>query len=282
MRTKLLAAVASFAFVATGVAYAQEKPGHEQGAAPAGRAEMHQPAAQGGQIERQGGAMKPEGRAAADEPRNEAPEAAQSEPRANEQNKAAERPQDMQKGAQNQKGMENNRAEKGAQAQPNANEKRENARNRAEETNRTAEPANQRNGAERTGANERDRNDKRAAEGGRANGAARVRGNVHLSAEHATRVSEFLRRDARPEHVDINVRVGERISDRVVVRPLPEDVIALAPEYRGYDYFIDEDDEIVFVAPQTHEIVGMIDYEGRAASNDMTRVSSARPCPTEQ
>jgi hypothetical protein len=84
-----------------------------------------------------------------------------------------------------------------------------------------------------------------------------------------------------PEHVGVNIRVGERIPESVTVRPLPPDVVELVPEYRGYDYFIDSDDEIVFVAPQTHEIVGMIDYEGRAASTDETRVSGARPCPPE-
>ena len=129
------------------------------------------------------------------------------------------------------------------------------------------------------GAAERDRNAPRTAERNENHGPARVRGNVKMSPEHATRVSEVLRREGHRENVNISVRVGVRVPETVSLRPLPEDIIAFVPEYRGYDYFIDENDEIVFVAPQTHEVVGMIDYEGRAAAVDSPR--AARPCPTE-
>jgi len=142
--------------------------------------------------------------------------------------------------------------------------------------------ANETNRAnERTGANETNRNGARTAEQNGQHGQAQVRGNVHMSSEHATRVSETLRRDMQPEHVNVDIRVGERLPSSVQIRPLPQEVIAIVPEYRGYDYFIDENDEIVFVSPQSHEIVGMIQYEGRAASEDVTRARGARPCPTE-
>jgi len=86
-------------------------------------------------------------------------------------------------------------------------------------------------------------------------------------------------RSGHRENVNIDVRVGVRIPETVAIYPVPEEVVSFAPEFRGYDYFI-ENDQIVFVAPSTHEVVGMIEYEGRAAA-DETRLSGARPCPVE-
>ena len=73
----------------------------------------------------------------------------------------------------------------------------------------------------------------------------------------------------------MSVRVGERIHGNIEVRPLPPEVVAIAPDYQGYDYFVGSDDEIVFVSPKSHEIVGMIDY------GDNQQLAGARPCPVE-
>lgn len=121
----------------------------------------------------------------------------------------------------------------------------------------------------------------RVGRAAQAPGQVRVMGNVRLSSEHAVQVSQTLRREARPIQGNVDIRIGARTPDWVDIRPLPEDIIAIAPEYRGYDYFIDSNDEIVFVAPESHEIVGAIEYEGRAASEDATQLPAARPCPTE-
>jgi hypothetical protein len=108
-------------------------------------------------------------------------------------------------------------------------------------------------------------------------GAPRIQGKANISTEHATRISQVLRQESQPERVNVDIRVGERIPETVVVRPLPMDVVELVPEYRGYDYFVDSDDEIVFVSPDTHEIVGTIDY----GSGDAPVMAGARPCPVE-
>ena len=226
-----------------------------------------------------------------------APPAVRAEGPQNEM-KGSERPRAAEAPTQEYKSGENRAAEQGQTpaARTGANERPAAAKTGAAENENRAADQN------RTGAAERDRNAPRmgATESNRPNertgaaepnhtgvrtadqhGPAQVRGNVHMSSEHATRVGESLRRDMRPERVGIHVRVGERVPERIRIRPLPEDVIAIVPEYRGYDYFIDENDEIVFVSPQSHEIVGMIAYEGRAASEDATHVRAARPCPPE-
>ena len=273
MKNKLLAAAASVAFIATGVAaMAQEAQKHDQRPAAA--------------EQKAGGAMHEQG-AQAQMERREQPGAEAAKPDA----RAEGQPNEM-KG----QGAERPRA---AEAQ-DKDRKTEPGQNRAAEETRPQTPpartgANEmeRNGAktgtaeterrnEGAAANERDRNAPRTAEQNAPRGPAQVRGNVHMSSEHASRVSETLRRDMRPERVNVDVRVGTRVPETVTIRPLPPEVIAIVPEYRGYDYFIDENDEIVFVSPQSHEIVGMIDYEGRAASDDVTHVRAARPCPPEE
>ena len=89
------------------------------------------------------------------------------------------------------------------------------------------------------------RNAPRTAQHDEAHGQPRVIGNVKSSQEHATRLREALRGHGQREHAGIDINVGVRVPDGVTVYPLPAEVIAIAPEYRGYDYFVDDNDEDV-------------------------------------
>jgi hypothetical protein len=134
--------------------------------------------------------------------------------------------------------------------------------------------------AMRPAANEPRGNDRDRRQGAKGvDRPPRVTGNLKISNEHAERVSETLRRGGRPERVNFDVRVGARVPGTVSLRLLPLEVISLVPEYRGYDYFIDSNDEIVFVSPGTHEIVGTIDYEANDASEGVISAQGVRPCP---
>ena len=260
MKNKFLAAVATFAFVATGVAaQAQDSPKEKERPAAAEKAPPKATEApKAAQVERQ----EPKGQEhvkGQTPPAGEAPKAAQSERK------------EAPKAAQTQPEKE---APKAAQSQERKDPMKPGAQ---KPDNRTAEPAGQRP-ATQTGAKE---GEKAAPRNAARTDRVRVMGKVKMSNEHAARVGETLRRDARPVRAGVDIRVGVRVPSEIEVRPLPEEVIVLAPEYRGYDYFIDSDDEIVFVSPESHEIVGTIVYEGRAASEDVTHVRAARPCPTE-
>ncbi len=273
MKYKLLSAVASIAFISAGVAaQAQENPKRDQNPA----AERVEPKAPAGQMEKRDNAMKSEAPAAKEAPRaaqtdrKEMPKAAEGErkeaPRAAESDR-----KEMPKAAEGERKEMPKAAESERKEAPRAaeGERKDQMRPASNEMKRQGEPAT------RTGANE----DRNAAH---PEGAARVTGNVKISSEHATRISEILGRNARRENVNIDIRVGERVPQDVEVLPLPAEVIAIAPDYRGYDYFV-SNDQIVFVAPETHEIVGAIAYEGRAATEETTtRVAGARPCPVEQ
>jgi len=86
-----------------------------------------------------------------------------------------------------------------------------------------------------------------------------------LSTEQRTKIRETVihaNNAPRLARTDINVSitVGERIPrDRIHIRPLPlpDTVVEIAPEWRGYDYFL-VGDELVVVDPDTFEIVAVL------------------------
>ena len=282
MKNSLLGAVAAFAFVATGVAAMAQEGQRKEGQHQENRAAERSPTGAPKGAE----APKAE-RAQTDEMRKqETPRAAQTErqepngatpkettPRAAEKEPAP-------KAAETERRGPNGAAQK--EAAPRAAEgERRNPTGDAERDNKRAAEGEQRRteGAERKDATrgEPSRADKGGATPG-GHATPRIQG-VRISSEHAVRIGDTLRRDARPQRPSFDVRVGTRVPEDFAIRPLPPEIVEFEPDYRGYDYFIDDNDEIVFVSPETHEIVGTIEYEGRAASVDAPR--GARPCPTE-
>ena len=103
-----------------------------------------------------------------------------------------------------------------------------------------------REGETRTGQAPQGGNREGPAPGGKRD--VSVRGNLHISRENASRISENLVRQGHRENVNFNVDVGAPLPRDVELLPLPPDVVELAPEYRGYDYVV-VNDEIVFVDP---------------------------------
>lgn len=90
-------------------------------------------------------------------------------------------------------------------------------------------------------------------------GNARV--NVQLNDEQRTRIRETVidaRGAPRIDHVDFNIAVGT-VVPRTGVRfvPVPETLVSIEPDWRGYDYFIYEH-EIVLIDPATMTIVAVV------------------------
>lgn len=109
----------------------------------------------------------------------------------------------------------------------------------------------------------------------------RVSGNLHVSDENASRITETLMGRGRGENINVNVHVGARLPEDVRPMPLPPEVVELAPEYRGYDYVVDND-EIIFVEPTTRRVVGMIDTGGATAQEETgQQIARAKPCPVD-
>ncbi|QHO74250.1 hypothetical protein ACH79_18045 [Bradyrhizobium sp. CCBAU 051011] len=91
-------------------------------------------------------------------------------------------------------------------------------------------------------------------------GQAQTSQQSNVSVDKQVRISETLTRErlAAPQrNLNVSIRVGERIPQRVRVHRLPDTIVAIEPQYRGYDYFTTEE-EIVIVEPRTHRIVSQI------------------------
>jgi hypothetical protein len=64
--------------------------------------------------------------------------------------------------------------------------------------------------------------------------------------------------------VNFSISVGTRVPRSVHLVALPAAVITLVPQYRGYQYFV-ANDEICIVEPSTYEIVEVIPASGKTA-----------------
>ncbi len=136
-----------------------------------------------------------------------------------------------------------------------------------------------REGETRTGQAPQGGNREGPAPGGKRD--VSVRGNLHISRESASRISENLIRQGHRENLNFNIDVGAPLPGDVELLPLPPDVVELAPDYRGYDYVV-ANDEIVFVDPATRDVVGMIELGASSAdAGPPSRIAGARPCPID-
>jgi hypothetical protein len=91
---------------------------------------------------------------------------------------------------------------------------------------------------------------------------AEAKGDAHLSNEQASHIADTLRTTSPAQtSVNVNVNINEPLSGNVELIPLPPSVVAIVPEYRGYDYVVVHDD-IVIVQPSTRKVVEVIHRGG--------------------
>ena len=90
-------------------------------------------------------------------------------------------------------------------------------------------------------------------------GQGAASGSAKLSTEQRTKITSIIRQHkVAPAKLNVSVSVGTRIPASVHFYPLPQDVVVIYPEWRGYDYIL-VGDQIVIVDPRTHEIVAIIE-----------------------
>jgi len=84
-------------------------------------------------------------------------------------------------------------------------------------------------------------------------------GSAKLTNEQRTKITSVIK-EQKVERVNLNVsvNVGTRIPVGVRLHPLPQQVIIIYPEWRGYDYIL-VGDQIVIINPRTHEIVAIVE-----------------------
>lgn len=116
-----------------------------------------------------------------------------------------------------------------------------------------------------------------------------------IDPQKKVQISETISRtrDLAPpvRNLNISISVGERVPSHIHLRPLPREIVTIAPEYRDYEYFTTEED-VVIVSPRTHEIVTEIPRDASRAraefsssstsSTTSSNSSGALPCQVEQ
>ena len=177
-----------------------------------------------------------------------------------------------QEGRQSRPSERNSEQERGRAEQPPRSERNE--QNRAtgqvpREQNRTTGQAPREDRTNRSSGENRleqergrtDRTDENRATTGQ--GAAGTRSNVtvNLTPEKRTRIHEVIvqeRNAPRVSSPNFNVSVGTRVPRTVRFAVLPQTIIEIEPEWRGFEYFM-IGDQMVIVDPRSMEIVAVVD-----------------------
>jgi hypothetical protein len=81
-----------------------------------------------------------------------------------------------------------------------------------------------------------------------------------LSGEQRTKITTVIRSQhvAPVTNVNFSISVGTRVPPDVTYHPLPEEVVTIYPEWRGYEFIL-VGDQIVVVDPRSFEIVAIIE-----------------------
>jgi hypothetical protein len=85
--------------------------------------------------------------------------------------------------------------------------------------------------------------------------------NVKLSQDQRSKISSVIGRGGAAHvstNVNFNISVGTRVPRDVHVEVLPEDIVSIVPEYRGFDYIV-VGDQILIIDPDSLEIVTIIE-----------------------
>ena len=90
-------------------------------------------------------------------------------------------------------------------------------------------------------------------------GQGAAAGSAKLSTEQRSKITTVIKKqNVKPVQLNISVRVGASVPASVHFYPLPQQVVVIYPEWRGYDYIL-VGDQIVVVDPRTHEIVAILE-----------------------
>jgi hypothetical protein len=183
-----------------------------------------------------------------------------------EQNRAQENRRDQgPAGTQGQRGQERTQGqnergqERSTQGQNPRGQERTQGQNEREQ-NRTP-GGNREQARPEQGQNQRgqqpNRTEGRGEQGNRATGGT---SSVNLSSEQRTRLRQTVidaRGAPKVSRVDFPVTEGTIIPRTVHVVAVPETLVEIHPEWRGYDYFV-YNDEIIIVEPDTFRIVAIV------------------------
>lgn len=242
-----------------------------------------QPEPKAGKEPRRGETASPPERKQAQEPRDSQPtKQSQGEPGRGERASPTQQSQDQQKDRDaRQKGEAKQQAEPKRQQGRDAQPKQDQARDakqpsdskqqqgqqqpQRDRTDRAAEPSATSPSRQDARSGDTGQTRQQGQKAGEAADQTRRGGPTAADDRQRTQIIERLQRErtASSRNINIQVNIGQRLPPRVRARPLPPDIVRIAPQYRGYQYTVVEE-EIVIVHPRTREVVEVIRDPGSA------------------
>ena len=248
MRNKLLATVAVAAVVGFGgFAAAQSQMGGESNKATSGATSGATQEKSGGMSGTGNKTLNPSSTQSSNPSRNQS--AQEKSGKANERLGQGRNNEQMNRGAQQ---------EKGGTEQKGAQEQRGNNMKGAQEQRGTN---TERNATEQRGTTERNATEQNGRNGVNVGERGERGGSVQLSEDQRSRIKTIVGRGSGPRlsrsDASFSISVGTRVPRSVHFVTLPSEIVQIVPQYRGFDYFLVED-EIVIVDPHTLEIVAII------------------------
>jgi uncharacterized protein DUF1236 len=262
MKKSLLLGAAAISFaVGTAVAFGQTSPNAQE---EKGRQQSQQqgdqqnrPSAQTPQSGQQQGGQAQQGNQQQGQQGGQAQQQNQQRPQggqAQQQNRQG--PQGGQAQQQNQQGQQGGQAQQG-------NEQGSGGQARQQQGSQPSQPGGQttQQGAQPS--------QKLQQQGNQNPPAGQARGSVSLNQQQQTRVAAVISKEKiRPlTKVDFSLSIGTRVPDTVLISTIPDTVVEIVPQYRGYGYFV-TNDQIVIVEPNTKEIVTLLPLSSSKASNE--------------
>jgi hypothetical protein len=133
---------------------------------------------------------------------------------------------------------------------------------RSRDRDRNRAERNERNDRRNARGEDHDRRGKGGSATGASEGASGRAGHksVNLTGEQKTRVKTVFERHhvAPVTNIGVDVAVGVVIPSTVHLYPLPADIIAIVPDYSGYEYIFLDDDRVAIIDPDTLVVVDII------------------------
>lgn len=101
---------------------------------------------------------------------------------------------------------------------------------------------------------------KNAAEGKAGTTTGQAGAGAKLSSEQRTTIrTSISKQNIKPAtNINFSINVGTRVPRTVGFHPLPAEVVTIYPDWRGYEFFL-VNDQIVVVNPRTLEIVAVLE-----------------------
>jgi hypothetical protein len=159
-------------------------------------------------------------------------------------------------GSKNQRAQDMKAGPKGEKSaqQTNDNMKGEKSKSMSSENSNAPGAKTEGQGADSKNAASKSAEDSKSQTVGQAGAGAK------LSGEQRTKISTVIREQhvAPITNVNFSISVGTRVPRDASFHPLPEEIVTIYPEWRGYEFIL-VNDQIVVVDPRTFEIVAVIE-----------------------